>query len=81
MHEVVLVESVVEALIQVVEVAQDDRLAEGHGDLDAVDVGADLCVLLVVGEAGADAGGDDEWGGPRGVGARRLGRARSASIG
>jgi hypothetical protein len=41
-----LVQSVVEALVQVVEVAQNDRVPELHGDLDPVDVEADLAVLL-----------------------------------
>ena len=41
-----LVEGVVEALIEVLQVAEDDSLAQLHGDLDPVDVEADLPVFL-----------------------------------
>jgi hypothetical protein len=49
-----LIQCVVQALVQVLQVAQDNRVTQLHGDLDAVDVQADLPVLLVVGKAGAE---------------------------
>ena len=45
-----LVQSVVQTLVEVFEVAEDDGLARFHGNLDAVDVEADLAILLVVGK-------------------------------
>ena len=45
-----LVESVVQAFIEVVQVAEDDGVAQLHGNLDSVDVEADLTVFLIVGE-------------------------------
>ena len=41
-----LIEGIVEALVEVVQVAEDDSLAHLHGDLDPVDVEADLPVFL-----------------------------------
>ena len=47
-HGVVLIERIVQALVEVVQVAQDDRVTQFHGNFDPVDVEADLTVLLVV---------------------------------
>ena len=41
-----LVESIIEALVEIVQVAEDDPPAHLHGNLDAVDVHANLPVLL-----------------------------------
>jgi len=46
-----LVQGIVQALVDVVKVAEDDRLPRLHGDLDLVDVPADLVVLLVFGKS------------------------------
>jgi hypothetical protein len=43
-----LVESVVQALVQVVEVTEDDGVAQLHGNLDPVYVETDLPVFLIV---------------------------------
>ena len=46
-----LVQSVVQTLVEVFEVAQDDGLARFHGNLNEVDVPANLLILLVVRKA------------------------------
>ena len=48
-----LVERIVQTLVEVVEVTEDDALADLHGDLDAIDVQTNLSVLLVIGKARA----------------------------
>lgn len=45
-----LIQGVVQALVEVVEVAEDDGVARFHCNLDAVDVEADLAILLVIGK-------------------------------
>jgi len=50
---IVLVEHIVETLIESIQVAEHHLLARLHADLDSVDVGADLRVLLVLWEGGA----------------------------
>ena len=50
---VVLIEHIVETLIESIQVAEHHLLARLHADLDSVDVGADLRVLLVLWEGGA----------------------------
>ena len=48
-----LVEGVIQTLIEIIKVAQDDRLANLHRELDAIDVQTDLTILLIIGEARA----------------------------
>ena len=49
-----LIESVVQALVELFQVAQDDSAAQFHSDFNPVDVEADLLVALVVVKAGAE---------------------------
>ena len=43
-----LVESIIETLVEIVQVAEDDPAAQLHGNLDPVDVHTDLPVLLEI---------------------------------
>jgi hypothetical protein len=46
-----LVECIIQALVEVVEIAEDDGLTQLHGYFDPVDVETDLAVLLIIYEA------------------------------
>ena len=49
-----LIESIIQALVELVQIAQNDCVSELHRNLDPVNVEADLPVLLVVGETRAE---------------------------
>ena len=51
--DVVLIECIVEALIEVLQVEQHHHLASFHADLYSVDISADLGILLIFGKTGS----------------------------